>query len=90
MKKVIIVILLLTLIYIPNTFAHEKYDDGWHFVIANSEEEKGKEYKDQTKEWGYYENGKEIMRYSNLLGSHRGWGTAPENSLAAFELNKEK
>lgn len=90
MKKTISLLLLLIIIYSPNVFAHEMYTDGWHIVPTNTEENISKTWSQQTKEWAYYENGKEIMRYSKLIGSHRGWGSAPENSLASFKATKEK
>ncbi|MBR7042177.1 MAG: hypothetical protein IKI04_01620, partial [Bacilli bacterium] len=81
--------LLLIFLSIPTVFAHELYGNGWHLVVANNESERGKSWVNQNKVWGYYEGGREIRRYSVLLGAHRGWGTAPENSLAAFRLAKQ-
>ena len=90
MKKLIILFLIILCVYTPSILAHEQLDDGWHFVVKNAETERGKNWNDQAKEWGYYEDGKEILRYSKLLGSHRGWGEAPENSLAAFQMTRDK
>ena len=90
MKKIFCLLFLIAVIYTPIVFAHEKYDDGWHIVPVNTESNIGKTWGLQSKEWAYYENGKETMRYSKLVGSHRGWGTAPENSLASFRITKEK
>ena len=36
------------------------------------------------KVWALYVNGTETKRYSTLIGAHRGWGDAPENSLSSF------
>ena len=90
MKKMLCLILLIFIIYSPIVLAHERLDDGWHIVVKNTESERGKSWYAQAKEWAYYENGKEILRYSSLLGSHRGWGEAPENSLASFQMTKDK
>ena len=90
MKKILIVLLTVLLLSIPSVYAKEQLDDGWHIVVKNSEEERGKEWSQQRKEWAYYENGVETMRYSRLVGSHRGYGTAPENSLASFQVTKEQ
>ena len=90
MKKMFVFLLIISLFSIPNVFASEKYDDGWHIVVKNDASQRDKEWAQQAKEWAYYENGVEIMRYSKLIGSHRGWGTAPENTLAAFKATREK
>lgn len=92
MKKRLLffIYILLILLSIPQVFAHEQLDDGWHVVVKNDESERGKTWENQAKEWGYYENGVEVMRYSKLTGAHRGWGEAPENSLASIRLNREK
>ena len=90
MKKYLSLIIVLLILYTPIVFAHEKLDNGWHMVPINNESEINKSWDEQSKEWGYYENGKEIMRYSKLLGAHRAWGEAPENSLAAIKMLREK
>lgn len=89
MKKFFYLFLIIAIVYSPVVFAHEKYDDGWHIVPENTEDNKGKTWSQQTKEWAYYENGEEAIRYTKLVGSHRGWGTAPENSLASFRITRE-
>lgn len=89
-KKLLFFLAMIVLLYVPGVFAHEKYSDGWHIVVANKEEEKDKSWDDQSKVWAYYENGKETMRYEKLIGSHRGWGEAPENSLASFKMTRQK
>ncbi len=83
-------ILLFTLLLVPQALAHELYDDGWHAVVKNDESEREKTWENQTKEWAFYKDGVEVMRYSKLSGAHRGWGEAPENSLASIRLNHEK
>ena len=90
MKKIVFLLLFLFCFLIPVVHAHEQLDDGWHIVVKNLDSEKGKNWNNQAKEWAYYEKGKEILRYSKLLGSHRGWGEAPENSLASFQMTRDK
>lgn len=92
MKKsicLVLIILIMIISSIQNVFAHEMLEDGWHLVISNSDDEREKEWNKQTKVWGYYEKGVEKKRYSTIIGAHRGWGEAPENSLAAFNLAYE-
>lgn len=89
-QKILFLVCIAILLSIPTVLGKEQLEDGWHIVVANSEEERGKDWNLQNKEWAYYEGGKEIMRYSRLIGSHRGWGTAPENSLASFKATREK
>ncbi len=90
MKKIFLLVLLIICLYRPNVLAQEQLDDGWHFVVKNADSEKEKNWNEQAKEWAYYENGIEVLRYSQLVGSHRGWGEAPENSLAAFQMTRDK
>ena len=68
-----------------SVFAHEQLSNGWHVVVRNIDTEKDKEWKKQLKDLAYYENGIEMMRYRNFITAHRGWGEAPENSLASFK-----
>lgn len=82
-------LLLMCIFDIPSVFAHEMLDDGWHLVSIQNESERGKDWLNQKKVWAYYKNGVEVKRYSMIAGAHRGWGTAPENSLASFKDTRD-
>ncbi len=55
--------------------------NGWHIVPSTT--------KENDTEWAYYEENKELIRVSELIYVHRGWGDAPENSLEAIKMTKE-
>ena len=84
MKKKLLFILLIIICMITNVSAHEQFDDGWHTVKTAEKTEDCK----LNYVWGYYKNGVEKVRQCRQLIAHRGWGTAPENSLAAFKETK--
>ena len=79
LRKILLILLLF--FTIPNIYAKDIIKDGWHIVKSTD----GKK-----NFWGYYENGSEIMRKTKMVYAHRGWGTAPENSLASIKATKEK
>lgn len=85
MKKKVLFLFVLMLLWTPSVKASEIFEDGWHIVVSNYESERNKPWAEQNKVWTYYESGKEIKRYYKLFSAHRGWGTAPENSLASFQ-----
>ena len=90
MKKYFIfgLFLIVYLFSTPLVYAHEKLSDGWHVLVSKTEYDSTKEWVDQVKDWAYYENGVELKRFSYLVCVHRGWGEAPENSLASFNMIK--
>ena len=89
MKRYIIFFISLLFFLCPVTMAYEKYADGWYVVPKTIEVDSGKDFSKMEKDWVFYQNGIETMRYSDLYGAHRGWGDAPENSLASFVMTRE-
>ncbi len=85
MKRYLILILGILLIPI-NIFAHAQLEDGWH-TVKNTKKTSDCNY---NYVWGYYKNGVEKVRRCRLVTAHRGWGDAPENSLDAIKMVKEK
>ncbi len=79
-KNKIIIFLLVFIFLLPlRLLAHEQYANGWHIVPNISTSCK---YKTN---WALYKSGKETKRYCQVIVAHRGWGDAPENSLASIE-----
>ena len=85
MKKKLILLIILCVFAFPSVYAHEMLEDGWHIVPA-SDANSSDSWENQQKVWALYVNGTETKRYSTLIGAHRGWGDAPENSLSSFRL----
>lgn len=84
MRKYIAFILLLLIPF--NIFAHEQLEDGW-YTVKNVKKTSDCNY---NYVWGYYKDGVEKVRRCKLPLAHRGWGDAPENSLASIKMVKEK
>ena len=81
----LLVILILVLLSPKSIIAHEQLEDGWHIVKAATINTNCN-YKTN---WAYYQSGKETKRFCQMILAHRGWGDAPENSLAALEQVKD-
>ena len=87
-KKILFTFLFI-LVLLPTKVVHAKNysytgketTNGWYLVKNLTNPNK--------LDWAYYESGKETLRYSDLRTSHRGWDTAPENSLESFKLTKQ-
>ena len=88
MKKIVVLIIALYALFIPNVNAHEMLVNGWH-IIPTSDAKASDSWDNQNKVWALYVNGVETKRYSTFVGVHRGWGDAPENSLASFKSVKD-
>lgn len=84
-RKLVLVLLLMLSITI-NAYASEQFDNGWHTVKNVKKTSDCK----LDNVWGYYKDGVETIRRCKLPIAHRGWGSAPENSLEAFKLVKQK
>ena len=87
MKKLFIFFITLCCLIMPNVYAHEMLNNGWHIIPA-SDAKSSDTWNNQKKVWALYVNGVETKRYSVLYGVHRGYGDAPENSLASFKSVK--
>ena len=86
MKRIIMFLLIIICIISSfPVYASEQYSDGWHTVKAIQKTS----LCPLNYVWGYYKNGVEVERYCRLLGAHRGWGDAPENSLDAIKNVKK-
>ena len=84
MRKVVFLIVIFIFCFLIYASAHEKLD-GWYTVKAVYRT-KNCNYDNV---WGYFQDGIEVKRRCYLLLAHRGWGDAPENSLASFKMVKE-
>ena len=80
MRKYLILLFLISL-FPYNIFAQEQLKDGWHLVPSLTDK--------SDYNWVYYKYGVEQKRYSSMIYAHRGWGDAPENSLASIKHVKE-
>ncbi len=83
-KRIYLVCFIIVIIgSLFNSFIYAKTNlkNGWHLVP---------DVTGNDKNWAYYYNGHEQKRYSKLVCAHRGWGTAPENSLESFKTTYEK
>ncbi len=88
MKKIFIILVALCCFIMPNVYAHEMLSDGWHIIPA-SDAKSSDSWNNQKKVWALYVNGVETKRYNVFYGVHRGYGDAPENSLASFKSVKK-
>lgn len=84
MKKVIILVLVLLCSFFMKLaiVSAGGLKDGWHMVTSLTDK--------SDYNWAYYKNGVEKTRVSHLIYAHRGWGTAPENSLASIKEVKNQ
>ena len=87
MKKLFIFFITLCCLIMPKVYGHEMLNNGWHIIPA-SDAKSSDTWNNQKKVWALYVNGVETERYSVLYGVHRGYGDAPENSLASFKSVK--
>ena len=87
MKKLFIFFITLCCLIMPKVYGHEMLNNGWHIIPA-SDAKSSDIWNNQKKVWALYVNGVETKRYSVLYGVHRGYGDAPENSLASFKSVK--
>ena len=87
MKKVMLLLIILSIIIAPCAYAHEMLPNGWNIIPA-VDANPSASWNNQKKVWALYVNGKEVKRYNTFIGVHRGWGDAPENSLASFKSTK--
>ena len=88
MKKIFIILVALCCFIMPNVYAHEMLNNGWHIIPA-SDAKNSDSWNNQKKVWALYVNGVETKRYNVFYGVHRGYGDAPENSLASFKSVKK-
>lgn len=79
-KNLSIFLVLFCLLYFYNVKADDFLKDGWHLLPSATDINK--------KEWAYYQNNEEKLRYSKMIYIHGGWNTTPENSIASLEALK--
>ena len=87
MSKKLLIIITLFVCFLVTSSVHANviYDNGW-YSIANDDRNGNC---DLNSVWVYYDNGVEISKYCRIVGAHRGWGDAPENSLESIKHVKE-